>query len=153
MDDPLPVRRFERVCDLPRDRQRFINRKPMGVGRQALGLGLCRVVYAAPRNERREVLALDEFHHSEGRWGRQAWQGGPGFQSVDTTIGYRYRARQRPSAAPRQPNCPRMVWQRNLPRVTFRPIPSLWGHTAGAASNPEDWKLLNDNIAQVLNLH
>ena len=40
-----------------------------------------------------------------------------------------------------------------IPRVTFRPIPSLWGHTAGAASNPEDLKFLNDNIAQFLNLH
>ncbi|HEY6899406.1 MAG TPA: alpha/beta fold hydrolase [Puia sp.] len=35
--------------------------------------------------------------------------------------------------------------------VTFKPIPSLWGHTAGAASNPADGKFLNDNIAQFLN--
>ena len=34
-----------------------------------------------------------------------------------------------------------------IPRVTFMPIPSLWGHTAGAASNPADLKFLNDNIA------
>ncbi len=30
--------------------------------------------------------------------------------------------------------------------VTFTPIPSLWGHTAGAASNPADAKFLNDHI-------
>jgi len=30
--------------------------------------------------------------------------------------------------------------------VVFKPIPSLWGHTAGAAPNPEDGKFLNDNI-------
>ena len=30
--------------------------------------------------------------------------------------------------------------------VTFRPIPSLWGHTAGAASNPADAKFLNETI-------
>jgi homoserine O-acetyltransferase len=30
--------------------------------------------------------------------------------------------------------------------VTFVPIPSLWGHTAGAASNPADAKFLNDHI-------
>jgi homoserine O-acetyltransferase len=30
--------------------------------------------------------------------------------------------------------------------VTFAPIPSLWGHTAGAASNPADAKFLNDHI-------
>ncbi|MBS1664110.1 MAG: alpha/beta fold hydrolase [Bacteroidetes bacterium] len=35
--------------------------------------------------------------------------------------------------------------------VTFKPIPSLWGHTAGAASNPADGKFLNENIAQFLN--
>jgi homoserine O-acetyltransferase len=34
--------------------------------------------------------------------------------------------------------------------VTFRPIPSLWGHTAGAASNPADAKFLNENVAQFL---
>jgi homoserine O-acetyltransferase len=37
-----------------------------------------------------------------------------------------------------------------IPRVTFMPIPSLWGHTAGAASNPADLKFLNDNIAAFL---
>ena len=39
-----------------------------------------------------------------------------------------------------------------MPTVTFRPIPSLWGHTAGAASNPVDAKFLNDNIAKFLGL-
>jgi len=39
-----------------------------------------------------------------------------------------------------------------MPTATFRPIPSLWGHTAGAASNPADAKFLNDNIARFLGL-
>ena len=34
--------------------------------------------------------------------------------------------------------------------VTFTPIPSLWGHTAGAASNPADLKFLNETIAKFL---
>ena len=34
--------------------------------------------------------------------------------------------------------------------VTFKPIPSLWGHTAGAASNPADLKFLNETIAAFL---
>lgn len=34
--------------------------------------------------------------------------------------------------------------------VTFRPIPSLWGHTAGAASNPADARFLNDTIGGFL---
>jgi homoserine O-acetyltransferase len=39
--------------------------------------------------------------------------------------------------------------------VTLLPIPSLWGHTAGAGSNPADEKFLNDNIGKFLagNLH
>jgi len=37
-----------------------------------------------------------------------------------------------------------------IPGVTLMPIPSLWGHTAGAASNPADSKFLNDNIAKFL---
>jgi len=37
-----------------------------------------------------------------------------------------------------------------IPGVTFTPIPSLWGHTAGAASNPADLKFLNENIATFL---
>ena len=36
---------------------------------------------------------------------------------------------------------------RFIPHVTLLPIPSLWGHTAGAASNPADAKFLNDHIA------
>ena len=34
-----------------------------------------------------------------------------------------------------------------IPEVMLAPIPSLWGHTAGAASNPQDAKFLNENIA------
>jgi homoserine O-acetyltransferase len=34
--------------------------------------------------------------------------------------------------------------------ATLKPIPSLWGHTAGAASNPADGKFLNENIAAFL---
>jgi homoserine O-acetyltransferase len=37
-----------------------------------------------------------------------------------------------------------------IPRVTFTPIPSLWGHTAGAASNPADLKFLNEKVAAFL---
>jgi homoserine O-acetyltransferase len=37
-----------------------------------------------------------------------------------------------------------------IPGVTLRPIPSLWGHTAGAASNPADGKFLNDTIGTFL---
>jgi len=37
-----------------------------------------------------------------------------------------------------------------IPGVTFMPIPSLWGHTAGAASNAADGKFLNDNIGRFL---
>jgi homoserine O-acetyltransferase len=37
-----------------------------------------------------------------------------------------------------------------IPGVTFTPIPSLWGHTAGAASNPADLKFLNEHIAAFL---
>jgi homoserine O-acetyltransferase len=37
-----------------------------------------------------------------------------------------------------------------IPQATLRPIPSLWGHTAGAASNPADGKFLNENIAAFL---
>ena len=37
-----------------------------------------------------------------------------------------------------------------MPTVTFMPIPSLWGHTAGAASNPADAKFLNEEIAKFL---
>jgi len=37
-----------------------------------------------------------------------------------------------------------------IPGVQFTPIPSLWGHTAGAASSPEDKKFLNETIARFL---
>ncbi len=37
-----------------------------------------------------------------------------------------------------------------IPTVVFRPIPSLWGHTAGAASNPADAKFLNETIGRFL---
>jgi homoserine O-acetyltransferase len=37
-----------------------------------------------------------------------------------------------------------------IPTVKFMPIPSLWGHTAGAASNPADAKFLNDSIGNFL---
>ncbi len=37
-----------------------------------------------------------------------------------------------------------------IPRVTLTPIPSLWGHTAGAASNPADATFLNTTIAKFL---
>ncbi len=36
--------------------------------------------------------------------------------------------------------------------VTLRPIPSLWGHTAGAGSNPADEKFLNENISAFLGM-
>ena len=37
-----------------------------------------------------------------------------------------------------------------IPGVVLKPIPSLWGHTAGAAPNPADAKFLNDNIGRFL---
>src|SRR5271167_3332760 len=37
-----------------------------------------------------------------------------------------------------------------IPGVTLTPIPSLWGHTAGAASNPADGKFLNEKIGSFL---
>lgn len=37
-----------------------------------------------------------------------------------------------------------------IPHVTLMPIPSLWGHTAGAASNPADGRFLNENIGKFL---
>lgn len=36
--------------------------------------------------------------------------------------------------------------------VTFKPIPSLWGHTAGRGSNPRDAQLLNAEISKFLAL-
>jgi homoserine O-acetyltransferase len=37
-----------------------------------------------------------------------------------------------------------------IPGVSFVPIPSLWGHTAGAASNPADARFLNETIGKFL---
>ena len=37
-----------------------------------------------------------------------------------------------------------------IPGVTFLPIPSVWGHTAGAASNPADRAFLNEQISRFL---
>jgi homoserine O-acetyltransferase len=34
--------------------------------------------------------------------------------------------------------------------VTFMPIPSLWGHPAGAAASPADAKFLNENIGKFI---
>jgi len=34
--------------------------------------------------------------------------------------------------------------------VTLMPIPSLWGHPAGAAADPADATFLNDNISKFL---
>lgn len=36
---------------------------------------------------------------------------------------------------------------RSIRRCTFMPIPSLWGHPAGAGASPADAKFLNDHIA------
>jgi homoserine O-acetyltransferase/O-succinyltransferase len=37
-----------------------------------------------------------------------------------------------------------------IPHVSLEPIPSLWGHTAGAATSPEDGKFLNEKIGKFL---
>ena len=37
-----------------------------------------------------------------------------------------------------------------IAKVQLLPIASLWGHTAGAASNPADRKFLNDNIRRFM---
>jgi homoserine O-acetyltransferase len=37
-----------------------------------------------------------------------------------------------------------------IPHVTFAPIPSLWGHPAGAAASPADAKFLNETIGKFL---
>jgi homoserine O-acetyltransferase len=39
---------------------------------------------------------------------------------------------------------------RFIPRVTLAPIPSLWGHTAGAGADSADAKFLNQKIAEFL---
>jgi len=40
-----------------------------------------------------------------------------------------------------------------IPTVQLLPIPSLWGHPAGAAANPADKKFLNEHIATFLGAH
>ena len=40
-----------------------------------------------------------------------------------------------------------------IPHVSLVPIPSLWGHTAGAGGSPADEKFLNEKISQFLNAH
>jgi homoserine O-acetyltransferase len=40
-----------------------------------------------------------------------------------------------------------------IPHVTLLPIPSLWGHPAGAAADPADAKFLNENISEFLQGH
>jgi homoserine O-acetyltransferase len=37
-----------------------------------------------------------------------------------------------------------------IPHCTLLPIPSLWGHPAGAGASPADSKFLNQNIAAFL---
>ena len=37
-----------------------------------------------------------------------------------------------------------------IPKVTLTPIPSLWGHPAGAGGNPDDRKFLNEQIGKFL---
>lgn len=39
---------------------------------------------------------------------------------------------------------------RSIAKVTLKPIPSLWGHPAGAGAGPGDAKFLNDNIGAFL---
>ncbi len=39
---------------------------------------------------------------------------------------------------------------RFIPHVTLKPIPSLYGHPAGAGASPADLKFLNDNIGRFL---
>jgi hypothetical protein len=38
----------------------------------------------------------------------------------------------------------------SIPRCQLLPIPSLWGHTAGARASPEDAKFLNQQIGRFL---
>jgi homoserine O-acetyltransferase len=37
-----------------------------------------------------------------------------------------------------------------IPRCTLLPIPSLWGHPAGAGAGPADGKFLNEHIGGFL---
>ena len=56
MDDAEFVRGVERVGDLLRDRQGFVQRQAIGAGRQAMGRG----------DPSRQVVALDQLHHEGG---------------------------------------------------------------------------------------
>jgi homoserine O-acetyltransferase len=40
--------------------------------------------------------------------------------------------------------------QQFIAKVQFTPIPSLWGHPAGAGASPEDRDFLNKTIAKFL---
>jgi homoserine O-acetyltransferase len=40
--------------------------------------------------------------------------------------------------------------RRFIPNVTYLPIPSLWGHRAGAGRNQEDIEFLNAQIGKAL---
>lgn len=37
-----------------------------------------------------------------------------------------------------------------IPHCQLVPIPSLWGHPAGAGASPEDAKFINEHVAQLL---
>jgi len=37
-----------------------------------------------------------------------------------------------------------------IPRCEFAPIPSIWGHPAGAGASPEDAKFINERVARFL---
>jgi homoserine O-acetyltransferase len=37
-----------------------------------------------------------------------------------------------------------------LKRVTFTPIPSLWGHSAGGGGNADDARFINEQVARFL---
>jgi homoserine O-acetyltransferase len=39
-----------------------------------------------------------------------------------------------------------------IPHCQLLPIPSLWGHPAGAGASPEDGKFINEHVAQFLGL-
>jgi homoserine O-acetyltransferase/O-succinyltransferase len=39
-----------------------------------------------------------------------------------------------------------------IPHCTLLPIPSVWGHPAGAGASPEDGRFLNEHIAAFLNI-
>lgn len=39
-----------------------------------------------------------------------------------------------------------------IKRVTLKPIPSLWGHTAGGGTDPADARFLNTEISKFLGM-